>query len=149
MVYYYIMTEGEGTEKGTRSTEGVIRCLLPRDYPILAWLYRVIFRFASSTHYLNKQHPGFQSYIPGSYPMATGITPPGSVLERPLTPPPTAEKPLSKSAQSVVTCLRLYRAGHRSRFWWEGRLRPDDYTEVLQVLDFDESLRDYVEDKVR
>ncbi|KAJ6033758.1 hypothetical protein N7444_011529 [Penicillium canescens] len=79
--------------------------------------------------------------------MAAGITPPGSVLEPPLTPPPTAEKPLSRSAQSVVNCLRLHRANHRPRSWWEGRLRPDDYTQVLRALDADKSLRDYVEDK--
>lgn len=81
--------------------------------------------------------------------MAAGITPPGSVLEPPLTPPLTAEKPLSRSAQSVVNCLRLHRASHRPRPWWESRLRPDDYTQVLRVLDADESLRNYVEDKVR
>ncbi|KAJ6160271.1 hypothetical protein N7470_004879 [Penicillium chermesinum] len=81
--------------------------------------------------------------------MAAGITPPGSVLEPPLTPPPTAEKPLSRSARSVVDYLRLHRAGHWSRAWWERRLRPNDYMQVLRVLDTDESLRNYVDDKVR
>ena len=81
--------------------------------------------------------------------MAAGITPPGSVLEPPLTPPPTEEKPLSRSAQSVVNLLRLHQAGHRPQPWWEHRLRPDQYTQVLRVLDSDESLRNYVEDKVR
>jgi hypothetical protein len=81
--------------------------------------------------------------------MAAGITPPGSVLEPPLTPPPTEEKPLSRSAQSVVNLLRLHLAGHRPQPWWERRLRPDQYTQVLRVLDSDESLRNYVEDKVR
>ncbi|CAG8015642.1 unnamed protein product [Penicillium salamii] len=81
--------------------------------------------------------------------MATGITSPGSALGRPLTPLPTAEKPLSESAQSVVTYLRLHRAGHRPRFWWEVQLKPDDYTEVLHMLNLDKSLCDYVEDKVR
>jgi hypothetical protein len=81
--------------------------------------------------------------------MAAGITPPRSVLEPPLTPPPTAEKPLSRSAQSVVNYLRLHRSSHRPRFWWEGRLKPEDYSQVLRVLDADESLRNYVDDKVR
>lgn len=81
--------------------------------------------------------------------MAAGITPPGSFLEPPLTPPPTVQKPLSRSAQSVINHFRLHRASHRPRFWWEGRLKPDDYTQILCVLDADESLRNYVEDKVR
>jgi hypothetical protein len=33
--------------------------------------------------------------------------------------------------------------------WWQHRLIPDDYREGLRVLDGDESLRAYVEDKVR
>lgn len=45
--------------------------------------------------------------------MVAGITLLGSVLDPPLTPPPTEEKPLSRSAQSVVNLLRLYLAGHR------------------------------------
>ena len=81
--------------------------------------------------------------------MAARITPPGSVLEPPLTPPPTEEKPLSRSARSVVNFLQLHLAGHRPQPWWERRLRPDDYTQVLRVLNADESLRTYVEDKVR
>ncbi|KAF3006198.1 hypothetical protein E8E15_001556 [Penicillium rubens] len=81
--------------------------------------------------------------------MAARITPPGSVLEPPLTPPYTAEKSLSRSAQSVVNYFRLHRASHRRTFWWEARLKPDDYTQVLRALDADESLRNYVEDKVR
>lgn len=80
--------------------------------------------------------------------MAQGITPLGSVFDPPLTPPPTVEK-LSRSAQSVVNLLRLHLAGHRPRPWWERRLRPDHYTEVLRMLDSDETLRNYVEDKVR
>ncbi|CAG8250476.1 unnamed protein product [Penicillium salamii] len=81
--------------------------------------------------------------------MATGITPLGSVLGRSLTPLPTAEKPLSKSAQSVVTYLCLNCVGHWPKFWWEVQLRLDDYTEVLYMLNLDKSLCDYVEDKVR
>lgn len=81
--------------------------------------------------------------------METEITPPGSFLEPPLTPPPTEEKPLSRSAQSVLNCFHLHRAGHRPQFWWEHRLVWKDYTEVLSVLNGDYSLRDYVEDKLR
>ncbi|OKP10096.1 hypothetical protein PENSUB_4496 [Penicillium subrubescens] len=78
--------------------------------------------------------------------MAVGITPLGSVLESPLTPLPTEEKPLSRSAQSVVNFLQLHLVGHRPQPWWERRLKPDYYTQVLRVLDTDESLRNYVED---
>lgn len=81
--------------------------------------------------------------------MAANVTPPGSILEPSLTPPPTAEKSLSRSVQSVVNYLRLHRAGYWSRAWWERRLRPSDYTQVLRVLEADESLRNYVEDKIR
>ncbi|CDM28466.1 unnamed protein product [Penicillium roqueforti FM164] len=80
--------------------------------------------------------------------MVADISPPGSVFE-PLMSPPRAEKPLSRSAQSVMDCLRLHRAGHRLGSWWQRRLRPDDYAQVLRALDADESLRNYVEDKVR
>lgn len=81
--------------------------------------------------------------------MAASITPPRRLLEPPITPAPTEEKPLSRSARSVVTCLRLHRANHRPSSWWEARLKPDDYTQVLRVLDADESFRNYVEDKIR
>ncbi|EKV12619.1 hypothetical protein PDIG_42200 [Penicillium digitatum PHI26] len=78
------------------------------------------------------------------------ITPPGSFLNPPLTPPPTEKKKLSRSAQAVLDCLELHRAGQRpAQPWWRHRLVQDDYTEVLRVLDGDEILRGYVEDKVR
>ena len=77
-------------------------------------------------------------------------TPPGSFLDPPLTPPPTEEKELSRSARAVLDCLELHRAGRRPlEPWWQHRLIPDDYREVLRVLDGDECLRGYVEDKVR
>ncbi|KAJ5843735.1 uncharacterized protein N7525_001476 [Penicillium rubens] len=63
--------------------------------------------------------------------MATEITPPGSFQENPLAPPPTKEKPLSRSAQRVLNCFKLHRA------------------EALRVLDSDNLLKGYVEDKVR
>ncbi|KAJ5225024.1 hypothetical protein N7468_006249 [Penicillium chermesinum] len=72
--------------------------------------------------------------------MAAGFTPPGSILEPPLTPPSTVE--------NVVNCLRLHRAGHRLRSWWEHRLRPNVYAQLLHALDADEPLRNYVEDKM-
>lgn len=79
--------------------------------------------------------------------MATEITPPGSFLESPLTPPLTKEK--SKTTQRVLNYFKLHRAGHRPQLWWQHRLALDEYTEVLQVLDGDDSLRGYIEDKVR
>jgi hypothetical protein len=81
--------------------------------------------------------------------MATEITPPGSFQELPLTPPPTKEKSLSRSAQRVLNCFKLHRAGQRPRFWWQHRLDLNDYTEALRVLDSDNPLKGYVEDKVR
>ncbi|KAJ6069163.1 hypothetical protein N7499_011050 [Penicillium canescens] len=81
--------------------------------------------------------------------MATNNTPPGSVFVPPLTPPPTVEKPLSKSTQNVVNRFRLHREGYRPGPWWEGRVRPNDYTQVLHVLDADRPLQKYVDDKLR
>ncbi|KAJ6167283.1 hypothetical protein N7497_000126, partial [Penicillium chrysogenum] len=52
-------------------------------------------------------------------------------------------------AQSVLNCFKLHREGRRLESWWQHRLTPDQYTEVLRVLDGDESLRGYVEDKIR
>lgn len=78
--------------------------------------------------------------------MVDKIKPSGSVPEPPLTPPPIEEKekPLSKSARSVLNLFQLHLQGHRPQPWWECRLKPDDYTQVLRTLDVDESLRDYV-----
>lgn len=42
----------------------------------------------------------------------------------------------------MVTCLQLHRANHQPSSWWEGRLRPGDYTEVLRVLDANEIQED-------
>lgn len=81
--------------------------------------------------------------------MATQITPPGSFLEPPLTPPLKKDKTSSRSAQRVLNCFKLHRVGHRPQFWWQHRLAFNDYREALLVLDSDSSLRDYVEDKVR
>lgn len=82
-------------------------------------------------------------------PMATEITPPGSFLEAPLTPPPTEEKTSSRSAQRALNCFKLHRAGYRPQYWWQHRLKLADYTETLRVLDSDKPLREYVGDKVR
>lgn len=81
--------------------------------------------------------------------MANNKTPPGSVFLRPLTPPLTAERPLSKGAQNVVNRFRLHREGYRPNPWWERPLKPKDYHQVLDSLDVDERLQKYVDDKVR
>ncbi|KAJ5491961.1 hypothetical protein N7453_010058 [Penicillium expansum] len=81
--------------------------------------------------------------------MATEITPPGSFVEPPLTPPLTKEKVSSRSAQRVLNCFKLHRVGHRPQFWWQHLLALDDYRGALQMLNSDDSLRDYVKDKVR
>lgn len=73
-----------------------------------------------------------------------------SFMKPPSKSPPTHQKELSRSAQAVLECLELHRAGQRPpQSWWQRRLIPDDYREILRVLDGDESLRGYVEDKVR
>lgn len=81
--------------------------------------------------------------------MAAAFTPPGSVRHSPLTPPYTAGKSISKTAQSVLNCLRLHQIGRRPKTWWEYQIRPTVYAQILLVLDADDSLRHYVEDKVR
>ncbi|KOS42765.1 hypothetical protein ACN38_g6330 [Penicillium nordicum] len=67
--------------------------------------------------------------------MAAGITPPGSVFEPPLTPPPTAEKPLSTEAQRVVNQLRLHRANSSTNLLgltW--RIRSDTTTISVVII---------------
>ncbi|KAJ5227780.1 hypothetical protein N7489_008488 [Penicillium chrysogenum] len=86
---------------------------------------------------------------PESDLMEKKTTPTGSFVNTPPTPPPSEEKKLSTSAQSVLNCFKLHREGRRLESWWQHRLTPDQYTEVLRVLDGDESLRGYVEDKIR
>lgn len=81
--------------------------------------------------------------------MAAGITPPWSVSEPPLTPPPTEEKPSSTRAQIVVDSFRHHQTGQRSSPWTDYRFDPSDYAGLLHMLNADESLRGYVEDKVR
>jgi hypothetical protein len=81
--------------------------------------------------------------------MAAKVTPPGSLLDAPLTPPPTAKKSLSRSAQRVLSRFKSHRAGHKSQVWWQQRLDLRDYMKVLNTLAGDSLLRDYVEDKVR
>ncbi|CAG7924591.1 unnamed protein product [Penicillium olsonii] len=71
------------------------------------------------------------------------------LMETKITPSPSQEKMLSTSAQNVLNCFSLHRKGQRPRSWWQHQLTPDQYTEVLRVLDGDESLRGYVEDKIR
>ncbi|KAF4768417.1 hypothetical protein HAV15_002990 [Penicillium sp. str.  len=83
--------------------------------------------------------------------MAASITPPGSVFdEPPLTPPPTAEKVLPTNARRVLNHLeRLYRAHHQPNPWWEVRLGPQIYNQVLSALSVNKSLQAYVEEKIR
>ena len=81
--------------------------------------------------------------------MEKKITPTGSFVNTPPTPPPSEEKKLSTSAQSVLNCFKLHREGRRLQSWRQHPLTPDQYTEVLRALDGDEPLRGYVEDKIR
>lgn len=81
--------------------------------------------------------------------MAEDITPPGSVFEPPLTPPPTEEKSFSTRAERVIGHFEGHRKGHRPGPWIECSLSPVDYSQVLHALESKKSLRRYVEDKVR
>ncbi|CAG7941014.1 unnamed protein product [Penicillium olsonii] len=88
--------------------------------------------------------------MPSDSHLMDETTPLGSLLNPLLMPPPTEQKELSRSAQAVLDCLELHRAGQRPpQSWWQHRLTPHDYGEVLRVLDGGTSLRGYVEDKVR
>ncbi|KAJ5957148.1 hypothetical protein N7501_011427 [Penicillium viridicatum] len=78
-------------------------------------------------------------------------TPPGSVFEEPpLTSPETTEKVSSSNAGRVLKHLeKLYRAHHQLNPWWEVRLGPQIYDQVLSALRVNKSLQAYVEEKIR
>lgn len=80
--------------------------------------------------------------------MADHITPPGTVTESPLTPPPSDRK-ASFSVSSVVNVLRAHKRGCGVKPWAVYLLSPDDYEGVLRALDSDSYLKSYVEDKIR
>jgi hypothetical protein len=80
--------------------------------------------------------------------MADHITPPGTVTESPLTPPPSDRK-ASFRISSVVNVLRSHKKGCGVKPWAVYLLSPDDYEGLLRALDSDSYLKSYVEDKIR
>jgi hypothetical protein len=81
-------------------------------------------------------------------PMADHITPPGTVAESPLTPPPSDRK-ISCSVSSILNDLRSCEKGCGVKPWAVYLLSPDDYEGVLRALDSKSYLKSYVEDKIR
>lgn len=98
----------------------------------------------------NNTFDNWPSFItPSVIPMAAGVTPPGSISGRPLTPPPTEEKPLSTRTQAVINFFRRHREGSRPNAWTRYYIDSGDYERLLSLLDADKNLRSYIDDKVR
>ncbi|KAI4943375.1 hypothetical protein J4E91_009574 [Alternaria rosae] len=78
------------------------------------------------------------------------ITPPSSFAEPPLTPPPTDEKPFAQ-APRVIALFDEIRAGKHSNRdpWTEFSLVSGEFDRVQRLLDQDEELRRFGEDKIR
>ncbi|KAH3169823.1 hypothetical protein KXW84_003764 [Aspergillus fumigatus] len=68
--------------------------------------------------------------------MADHITPPGTVTESPLTPPPSDRK-ASFSVSSVVDVLRSHKKGCGVKPWAVYLLSPDDYERLGASFDYD------------
>jgi hypothetical protein len=80
---------------------------------------------------------------------ARKITPPGSILNAPPTPPHTDTKP-SDHAAKILQTLRVYKSGTISMSPWRSfKLRSQEYDELLDRLKPDEQLGGFVADKVR
>jgi hypothetical protein len=78
------------------------------------------------------------------------ITPPSSFIRPPLTPPSTDEKPFVQ-APRVIALFHEIRAGKHNdrRPWTEFLLVPGEFDKVQRLLDRDEELLGFVEDKIR
>ncbi|KAF1346434.1 hypothetical protein EJ07DRAFT_185554 [Lizonia empirigonia] len=78
------------------------------------------------------------------------ITPPSSFAEPPLTPPPTDEKPFAQ-APRVIALFHEIRAGKHSNRdpWTEFSLVPGEYDKLQRLLEREEELLGFVEDKIR
>lgn len=77
-------------------------------------------------------------------------TPPSSFATRPLTPPPTDEKPFAQ-APRVIALFKEIRAGRHVKRepWTEFQLSAGEYDEIERQLERDEDLLGYVKDKIR
>ena len=78
------------------------------------------------------------------------VTPPGSFIKAPLTPPPTSTR-ATERVQEILDLLRCHKDGRRTLGppWRKYRLRRGDYDHLLRLLKQDSPLRGYVEDKIR
>jgi hypothetical protein len=79
-------------------------------------------------------------------------TPPESVHSPPLTPPASNAKPKpSPQAPRIVKLLRSIQQGRIIELqpWCVFRLEPGDYDEFRKILESDDDLRAFVQDKVR
>jgi hypothetical protein len=79
-------------------------------------------------------------------------TPPESLHSPPLTPPASNTKPKpSPQALRVIKLLRSVQQGRVIELqpWCVFRLESGDYNEFRQLLESDDELRAFVQDKVR
>jgi len=78
------------------------------------------------------------------------VTPPGSFITAPLTPPPTDSIP----TKLVLKILRIIQQCKRGRpvsesEWHTFKLQPREYDDLLTLLENEESLRTFVETRLR
>ena len=78
------------------------------------------------------------------------ITPPESFIEPPLTPPPTDEKPYTQAAR-VIALFNEIKAGSyiRETPWLVFQLQRGEFDEIEHLLEQDQSLWGFVQDKIR
>jgi len=78
------------------------------------------------------------------------ITPPGSFIQTPLTPPPTDSKP-TKLVLKVLNILQQCKDGRQvsESQWHTYKLRLEEYGELIRLVKKEESLSTFVENKFR
>jgi hypothetical protein len=77
------------------------------------------------------------------------ITPPGSIINGPPTPPLTDTKPIARVAR-ILRVFRDCQNGALPRSPWTAcKLNSEEYEELLDQLKHDELLEGFVADKVR
>ncbi|EAL86725.1 uncharacterized protein AFUA_7G08520 [Aspergillus fumigatus Af293] len=131
---------GNGVGQLTMAISSIFPHLLPARH--LPPNNNVVTRFIASK-------PSPYTYSSWLSFMASDITPPGSDLVTPLTPPPTEEK-ASPIVTKVLRHLRQHQQGHRPQSSWvEYPLKPKEYVDFTNLLGSDGRLSGYVKDKVR
>ncbi|KAF2802115.1 uncharacterized protein BDZ99DRAFT_492279 [Mytilinidion resinicola] len=83
-------------------------------------------------------------------PLKELITPPSSLIDAPLTPPPTNEKAFTQVPR-VIALFKDIQAGRHTKQhpWIEFQLARGEYDEIERQLRRDEPLFGYVKDKIR